>query len=152
MLGRSPSPPSREFRRSGDDGDYNATASGAAYRDRRRSCVRPFKLQDGTAMHAFVRNRLLYRYWSPQQIAAKLRVMHPEDPAQRVSHETIYAAIYAHPKCALREGMIAALRQAKSSRGRPRRTAAGRDGLNIPRDIEIKNRPEKIAQPTSPQF
>jgi len=42
-------------------------------------------------MHAFVRNHLLYRYWSPQQIAAKLRVMHPEDLAQWVSHETIYA-------------------------------------------------------------
>ena len=42
-------------------------------------------------MHAFVRNHLLYRYWSPQQIAPKLRVMHLEDSAQRVSHETIYA-------------------------------------------------------------
>jgi len=58
MLGRSPSALSREFLRSGDDGQYNATASGAAYRDRRRACGRRCKLQDGTAMHAFVRNHL----------------------------------------------------------------------------------------------
>jgi len=28
--------------------------------------------------------------WSPQQIAARLRLLHPDEPALRVSHEAIY--------------------------------------------------------------
>jgi hypothetical protein len=35
--------------------------------------------------------------WSPGQIAATLRRMHPDDPSARVSPETIYAMIYAQP-------------------------------------------------------
>ena len=146
MLGRSASTISREFGRNpAPSGHYDASDAGAAYRDRRQACGRPLKLVDGTPLHCFVQSRLLYRYWSPQQIASRLREMHPEDASWQVSHETIYAAIYAHPKGALRQGMIAALRQAKSTRGRPRKTAARAGGLNIPEDLEIKNRPEDIA-------
>ena len=72
-------------------------------------------------------------------------VCNPDDLSARVSHESIYAAIYAHPKGALREGMIAALRQEKPARGRVRRTAAGRGGLRIPEGSGIKHRPEEIA-------
>jgi len=93
MLGRSPSTLSRELRRNGG-GHYDAPASGAAYRRRRTACRRRHKLAEGTPLHGFVRDRLLYRYWSPEQIAATLRDIHPDDPAARVSHETIYAAIY----------------------------------------------------------
>ncbi|CAM2179527.1 hypothetical protein BLAT2472_40597 [Burkholderia latens] len=56
-------------------------------------------------------HRLVYWRWSPQQIAARLRRMHPDDPDQRASHETIYAAIYAHPRGGLKQAMIEALRQ-----------------------------------------
>jgi len=146
LLARSPSTVSREFARNGSTGSYNATVCGAAYGQRRLACRPRRKLREGTSLHCFVRDLLVYRYWSPQQIAARLRDMHPDEPAERVSHETIYATIYAHPKGALREGLIAALRQAKSTRGRPRRTAAKRGGLNIPADIHIRNRPEEIAQ------
>ena len=145
LLGRSPSTLSRELRRNGPDA-YAAPAAGAAYRRRRQASRRPRKVVEGSALHGFIRDHLLYRHWSPEQIAAKLRLMHPDDPQQRVSHETIYAAIYAHPKGALREGMVAALRQAKPSRGLTRRTAAGRGGLRIPEGSGIKHRPEEIAQ------
>jgi len=145
MLGRCRSTISREVSRShAASGAYDATAAGRRYRERRRSCRPRLKLAEGTRLFGHVRDKLLYRFWSPQQIAAKLRAMHPDDPSWHVSHETIYAAIYAHPKGALRQGMITALRQAKSSRGRPRKTAARRGGLSIPEDIEIKNRPEEI--------
>jgi transposase, IS30 family len=36
----------------------------------------------------------LQRALSPEQIAGRLKRMHPEDPTQRVSHETIYQAVY----------------------------------------------------------
>jgi IS30 family transposase len=42
------------------------------------------------------------------QIAARLRRMHPDDPSQRVSHETIYAAIYAQPRGGFMTPMIEA--------------------------------------------
>ena len=45
-------------------------------------------------------------------------------PELHVSHETIYTAIYAHPKGELRKDLIACLRQSKSGR-KPR--SAGDD-------------------------
>lgn len=43
--------------------------------------------------------------------------MNPEDASRQVSHETIYASIYAHPRGALKQGMLDALRQRKPARG-----------------------------------
>jgi len=51
-----------------------------------------------TPQRGFVRDLLLRRYWSPQEVAAKLREMHTDEPVERVSHETIYAANHAHTK------------------------------------------------------
>ena len=45
----------------------------------------------------------------------RLRLMKPDDPSAHVSHETIYAAIYAQPRGGLKAAMIEALRQAKPS-------------------------------------
>ena len=41
--------------------------------------------------------------WSPEQIAGRLKQMHPDEPSERVSHETIYAYIYAQPRGELRK-------------------------------------------------
>jgi transposase, IS30 family len=49
--------------------------------------------------------------WSPQQIARRMRQMHPHEPNKRVSHETIYTALYAMPKGSLRKELIACLRR-----------------------------------------
>ena len=46
-----------------------------------------------TPLGKFVRHEL-QRALSPEQIAGRLKRMHPEDPTQRVSHETIYQAVY----------------------------------------------------------
>ena len=64
-------------------------------------------------LHRFVHDHLVLRRWSPEQIAQRLRRMKPDDPSARVSHETIYAAIYAQPRGGLKAAMIDALRQAK---------------------------------------
>lgn len=51
--------------------------------------------------------------WSPQQIAGRLRSM----PASAsVSHETIYAAIYAMPRGALRTELVSLLRKSHAGR------------------------------------
>ena len=49
----------------------------------------------------------LYRGWSPEQIAGRMRQMYPQDLSQRVSHETIYVALYALPRGELRKDLLA---------------------------------------------
>jgi len=55
---------------------------------RRRRCRRPHKLIEGGAIHRFGHDHLVHRRWSPEQIAHRLRLMNPDNPAARVSHET----------------------------------------------------------------
>jgi IS30 family transposase len=59
---------------------------------------------------------LLKRKWSPEQIALYLARQFPLDWTNRVSHETIYNAIYAQPRGELRKDLIACLRDARSKR------------------------------------
>lgn len=142
-LCRSTSTISRELKRAPTSPlGYNATQAAKAYRTRRLSCVRKRKLAPTRALHQYVHDRLIYDRWSPQQIAAKLRVMHPDDPNQQVSHETIYAAIYAYARGALKPAMIAALRQAKPTRGK-KRTSLAHTSF-VPDPLSIRYRPEEI--------
>lgn len=81
LLGRSRSTVTRELRRNGTAGGvYVARTAAQAYRERRRRCVRRRKLVENSWLFAHVRDRLLYRWWSPQQIAATLSRMDPDDP------------------------------------------------------------------------
>jgi IS30 family transposase len=81
----------------------------------------------------------LGRGWSPEQIAGRLKQMHADAPSARVSHETIYAYIYAQPRGELRKLLIGALRQAHKAR-LPR--SRGRDRRGRLRDmVSIHDRP-----------
>ena len=60
----------------------------------------------------------LQRGWSPEQIAGRLKRM-PEsapEPGWSVSHETIYCAIYALPRSALRTELVKLLRKCHAGR------------------------------------
>ena len=143
-LGRSASTVSRELRRGRDHGTYNATGAARTYRERRLRCRRRRKLEEGTALHRLVHDRLVYLRWSPVQIAATLRTMPIDECPGYVSHETIYATIYAHPRGSLKQGMIQALRQAKATRGR-RRTAKGKSTCRfVPEARRIVHRPPEV--------
>lgn len=154
-LGRSPSTISREFKRNAVPGwvaasgatcvrHYDATSSSEAYRVRRRRSGRKLRLVVGTHLFQYVYDRLVYKHWSPEQIAATLRKMHPDDTSKWISHESIYAAIYAHPRGALKQGMVEALRQGKERRGLRRTTLA--KGQTIPEAMRIVHRQEEIEQ------
>lgn len=141
MLGRSPSALSRELRRNRCEAGYASQPAQRAY-EQRRIAVRPLaKLHPHGALWRVVCDLLSWR-WSPQQIAATLRRMHPDDPAWHVSHETIYNAIYAYPRGELKKQLIALLRQGKSSR-RPRSTGQDRRG-QIPEMVSIHVRPPEV--------
>jgi IS30 family transposase len=65
-----------------------------------------------------------------------------------VSHETIYNAIYAHPKGELRKALIQCLRQGRSTR-RPRLGGQDRRG-QIPDMVSIHLRPPEVNDRTLP--
>lgn len=141
LLGRSASTVSRELRRAGA-GAYDATQAARGYRERRRASRRRCRLIPETTLYQHVRDRLLICRWSPQQIAARLRQMPESERPGLVSHETIYATLYAQPRGALKQDMVAALRQAKPARGRRRTTASTRSF--VPEALRIQHRPEHI--------
>ena len=142
LMGRSPSTLSRELRRnSADAAGYTSASAQTACIQRRRD-ARPLpKLHGHSALWSVVCTLLCWR-WSPQQIAATLKRMHPHDPSWHVSHETIYNAIYAYPRGELRRQLIALLRQGKSTR-RPRCAGQDRRG-QIPEMLSIHVRPPEI--------
>ena len=90
---------------------------------------------------------LLAQRWSPQQIAAHLRTVHPGHRELRVSHETIYQAIYYQARGRMRAELDrqVALRSGRTKR-RPqsRLAAAGRAARSAKPwigDLHISARP-----------
>ena len=126
-LCRSPSTISRELRRSGGGEVYDA---GLAHRQSEARRVAPRRIPkmhpDGTLF--FVVLLCLQLRWSPQQIAAILKAMWPDDTSKTVSHETIYNALYLHPRGELKREMIGCLRHHNQVR-KPRSRAVDRRGL-----------------------
>ncbi len=92
--------------------------------------------------------RLLRKHHSPEQIAGILRRMNPAEPTLRVSHETIYTALYAMPRGELRTELIGCLRQAHKSR-RPRARGTDRRGT-IPNMVSIHLRPPQVDERVIP--
>jgi transposase, IS30 family len=141
LQGRCPSTICRELRRNSTVQGY-ASAVAQTRCEHRRRAARPLpKLHAHGALWHVVCD-LLSWCWSPQQIAATLKRMHPNDPTRRVSHESIYTAIYAHPRGELRRQLIALLRQGKSSR-RPRSGGSDRRGV-IPEMVSIHLRAPEV--------
>jgi len=80
--------------------------------------------------------------WSPEQVAGKLKRMCPDDPDMHVSHEVIYAHIYAHPRGGLRTELIKLLRKHRKKR-MPR--TRGKDRRGQLQDITpISERPKDV--------
>jgi IS30 family transposase len=143
QLDRSASTIGREIARGkGADGGYSPQLGRQSYDARRTRSRRPRRLIEGSALHTWVHGKLVHLRWSPEQIAGKLKAMHPDDPERHISHETIYTAIYAQPRGGLKVAMIQALRHKKPARGRRRTTLAG--SSMVPETLRIVHRPEEI--------
>ena len=138
-LGRSPSTLCRETLRGRWGASYDAATGGAEARQRRRRRRR--KLFDGSALLGEVRRGLL-QGWSPQPIAGRLKRMYPQDKTRQVSHETLYAYIYAEPRGELRKSLIQALRQSHKRR-LPRSRGQDRRGRLTER-VSIHERPAEV--------
>ena len=92
--------------------------------------------------------RRLTQEWSPRQIATTLARTYPDRPELRVSHETIYQALYVQSRGALRRELTRCLRTGRAVR-RPQR----RQDERQPRFrgmLMISQRPAEVADRAVP--
>ncbi len=138
-LGRHPGTISRELKRNtAPDRPYSACTAQATAEHRRRE--RPLtRKMDDLQVRAAVYEGLL-QFWSPDQIAGRLKREYPAAPARRVSRQTIYNWIDSHPpderadwRRLLRFG-VPGRRNRPEQRGR------------IPRTVSVADRPQVVAR------
>ena len=73
---------------------YRATFAGEmALKKKNHRTKIPPKLIRNKALRSYVVKHLRL-LWSPEQIAARLKLLYPDDMSMRVSHETIYTYVY----------------------------------------------------------
>jgi IS30 family transposase len=153
QLGRAPSTISRELRRNGP-----VPAAGRARRSRygpyaahKRAGLRarrpkPFKLEDARLALA-VQAKLCLK-WSPAQISAHLAGEHGDEAAMRVSHETIYQALFVQGRGQLRTELHRHLRTGRAWR-RPQ-GFSGATKAKISGMVSISERPAEAADRAVP--
>lgn len=137
-LGRSPSTISREVRRNGSWHRYRAVQAQARSEQRARR-PKALKLATHARLRGHVQDRLQQR-WSPQQIAQRLAEEFGDDEQMRVSHETIYRALYVQGRGSLRRELAVCLRTGRAVR-RPRRRVPAGKGDKLKNMIMISERP-----------
>jgi IS30 family transposase len=113
-LGRDRSVVVRELARNGGREKYRAgqaqeCAEALRLRPKLRKLERDRRLHDAVAAG-------LANDWSPEQIANRLAAAYPDDEAMRVSHETIYEALYLQARGELRTELKLALRSGRTQR------------------------------------
>ena len=154
-LGRSPATISRELSRPnrppGTPGRPAGRAAGRAYQPeachqaamRARARPRPSKLAEDPRLRRWVQDRL-DRHDSPEQIAGRLPMEFPDDEEMRISHETIYRAIYVRPRGQLRRELRAQLRTGRTVRKRRNTRQTRQSPGRIVDAVSIHDRPEEI--------
>ena len=97
-------------------GSYDPRAAHrAAWEAARRPRER--KLDSSPRLRAYVVNHLMLR-WSPEQISRRIREEFPGDEEMRVSHETVYQALYVQGRGGLRHELGVRLSLRTGRRGR----------------------------------
>ena len=145
-LGRAPSTVSREVRRNGSRRGYRAVAAQAQAEHRARR-PKPARLAVNGELRERVQQKLELN-WSPEQVSRWLEREFPGRPEMRVSHETIYQALYVQGRGALRRELAAHLRTGRALR-KPRRRGESRQG-RLKDMVSISERPPEAADRAVP--
>lgn len=146
-LGRSPSTVTRELNRHGGRRRYRASEADArAWQRARRPQL--CKLARHPRLAGVVAAKLAQQ-WSPEQIAAWLKLEYPQDETMWVSHETIYLTLFIQARGALKKELLAHLRRSRSIR-RPRTARRGRGQGQIVDAVSIRERPAEAADRAIP--
>lgn len=138
-LGRNVSTISREVNANGGRHSYRPIRAQERALDRTRR-PKPTKL----VSHPKLLERVvadLEGFWSPLQIATRLRKEFGDDDSMRISHETIYKSLYVQGRGELRRELARCLRS-----GRAKRVSRGhrRTHRPIPDMVMISERPPEI--------
>jgi len=115
-LGRATSTVSREMASNGGRAGYRAWRAHERARERARRPKRPKLACPRLAAQV---TAWLEEWWSPEEIARRLRIEFPTDPMMWVSHETIYQALFVQGRGELRRELARCLRTGRTAR-RPR--------------------------------
>jgi IS30 family transposase len=142
LVGRDRSVVWRELHRNrSTNGEYHGpVADLAAAQQRRRP--KPFKLVDNPALCRRIEG-WMDDGWSPRLIAQMLAVDHGDDHTERVSHETIYQALYVQTRGSLRADLhqqLSLKRRARVPRTRDRRASSP-----YKEAFKISQRPAEVA-------
>ena len=124
------------------DGYRPLTAQSRAEATARTGHARPRKLSRPGPLRGYVVAGL-EQDWSPQEISARLRGQHPDDPVMRVSAETIYQSLFVQARGSLKRELTAHLRTGRTRRrSQSRRVEAAACGRGrLPGTISISARP-----------
>ncbi len=152
MIARNKSVVWREVKRNrGPDGSYWApVAHRRAHEQRRRP--RAFKLIDNPGLCRRI-EQWMDDGWSPGLIAAMLRCEHPGTTAAarmgRVSHETIYRALYVQTRGSLRKDLAGKLATGRRAR-KPQGSIDRRAKSPYREAFKISERPAEVADRAVP--
>lgn len=143
VLGRSPSTISREVTRNSPPGQdeylpYVAHRLAAERRPRPKDS----KLRTHLRLRSYVKEKLGVR-WSPEQISQTLIRKYPNDQEMRVSHETIYQALYVQGRGGLRREIVTSLRTGRARR-KPHKSGEARRPRFVDPMVMISERPAEV--------
>jgi IS30 family transposase len=140
-LGRDRSVVWREIDRNGGRGDYQADAAHI------RACqglARPKEFAlDHQPLARFV-EEAMDQGWSPKLISLALPQEFPDDEKMRISHETIYRALYVQGRGQLRQDLYKALSTGRARRVPEGRAPGGRRASPFQDALKISERPPEV--------
>ena len=142
LLGHSASTVSREISRNGGYHRYRAALADEKAWARARRPKR-CKLADNPRLRATVARKLRLN-WSPEQIAGWLKRAHPEDEANRVSHETVYRSLFVQARGVLKKELLGYLRSKRTIRRSKRADPNGDRRGQIKDIVSIRQRPAAV--------
>ncbi|MCK5581085.1 MAG: IS30 family transposase [Candidatus Omnitrophica bacterium] len=142
-INRHPSTISREIKRScPNKSHYRATYGEDHARNQLHRYPRLRKLDRNIKLFNFVRSHITQKFWTPEQVAKRLKILYPNDMSMQISHESIYDYLYVLPRSTLKKEITSCLRRHHKNR----RSKKERQKPSPIQDyLSIEERPAEVA-------
>ena len=147
-IGKHHSSVSREIERNGGRAAYRPSLAEKVAWDRGlrpKTCL----LRQRPRLRAYV-DAGLRRWWSPEQISARLEQYFPDDQSMRVSHETIYRTLFIQSRGALKKELTQFLRTKRKVRQACNASSKRQGRGQIVDAVSISERPAEVADRAVP--